>query len=222
MTRPASLQRRGSGRPTGVRATWGAGRQRLIEASVEVFGERGYASATVEEICRRANTVPNSLYYHFKSKERLLAAAIDHLGTALIEEIRGDVMEAAGIHPKLERLFERWKQLLRARPQFLRFLLSIQLEHGSSATDLGQSVRALLQKMRNALVEGIEREVGPQPDLEFVAQTMISLFEGAVLRIEFEGSASDVDVLFDDMRRTIELVLTDRIVRGGSQRRPPA
>ena len=43
-------------------------RERLIDAALEVFAERGYANATVEEITTAAGASRATFYLHFKSK----------------------------------------------------------------------------------------------------------------------------------------------------------
>ena len=47
-------------------------RQRILDAAANVFRQRGYALATLNEIAERADMQAGSLYYHFGSKEELL------------------------------------------------------------------------------------------------------------------------------------------------------
>jgi AcrR family transcriptional regulator len=46
-------------------------RQRLLEAAGEVFAQRGYKAATIQEISQRANANIASVNYHFRDKENL-------------------------------------------------------------------------------------------------------------------------------------------------------
>ena len=46
-------------------------RQRLLEAAGEVFAQRGYKAATIQEISHRANANIASVNYHFHDKENL-------------------------------------------------------------------------------------------------------------------------------------------------------
>ena len=52
-------------------------RQRLVEAAAEVFSERGYDGAGVQEIARRAGLTTGAIYGRFTGKAELLREAID-------------------------------------------------------------------------------------------------------------------------------------------------
>jgi AcrR family transcriptional regulator len=52
-------------------------RERLLEAAVQVFAERGYEAATIREICSRARANVAAVHYHFGDKKRLYCAIFD-------------------------------------------------------------------------------------------------------------------------------------------------
>lgn len=52
-------------------------RDRLLRAAIEVFSEHGYESATVREICRRAEANVAAVNYYFGDKKSLYAAIFD-------------------------------------------------------------------------------------------------------------------------------------------------
>jgi AcrR family transcriptional regulator len=53
-------------------------RQGLLEAAGEVFAAKGFAKATVREICDRAGANVAAIHYHFRDKEGLYREAIKH------------------------------------------------------------------------------------------------------------------------------------------------
>ncbi|WP_052666351.1 TetR/AcrR family transcriptional regulator [Nitriliruptor alkaliphilus] len=55
----------------------GDGRARILEAAAEVFAERGYDGARVQEIARRAGMTTGAIYAHFAGRHDLLLAATD-------------------------------------------------------------------------------------------------------------------------------------------------
>ncbi len=52
-------------------------RTRLLRAAITVFDRKGYTAASVREIVEMAGVTKPALYYHFGSKERLLAAVLE-------------------------------------------------------------------------------------------------------------------------------------------------
>ncbi|MBP9890276.1 MAG: CerR family C-terminal domain-containing protein [Planctomycetes bacterium] len=55
-----------------------ATRQRLLDAAAEVFARRGFASATIREICTEAQANVAAVNYHFRDKAALYEAVLDH------------------------------------------------------------------------------------------------------------------------------------------------
>ena len=51
-------------------------RERLLDAAIQVFSERGYAGAGVQEIARRAGLTTGAIYANFRGKADLLFEAI--------------------------------------------------------------------------------------------------------------------------------------------------
>jgi TetR/AcrR family transcriptional regulator, regulator of cefoperazone and chloramphenicol sensitivity len=51
---------------------------RLIEAGGEIFAEYGYKSSTIRMICRKAGAHVGAVNYHFRNKQGLFAAVLQH------------------------------------------------------------------------------------------------------------------------------------------------
>ncbi|MGI4982793.1 MAG: CerR family C-terminal domain-containing protein [Janthinobacterium lividum] len=72
-------------------------RQRIIDAAVGVFGERGFDAATTREIAQRAEVNPPALQYYFENKEGLYRACADHIASessARFEPVIGCIQQA--------------------------------------------------------------------------------------------------------------------------------
>jgi TetR/AcrR family transcriptional repressor of nem operon len=54
---------------------------RLLDAAMLVIRTRGYAGTTVDDICRAAGVTKGSFFHHFKSKDELAVATVDHFST---------------------------------------------------------------------------------------------------------------------------------------------
>jgi TetR/AcrR family transcriptional regulator, transcriptional repressor for nem operon len=53
---------------------------KLLNAALHVIRAKGYAAATVDDICRAAGVTKGSFFHHFKSKDDLALSATAHWG----------------------------------------------------------------------------------------------------------------------------------------------
>jgi AcrR family transcriptional regulator len=60
-------------------------RQRILDAAYVLFRRKGYTRVSMDEIAAAADVTKRTLYYHFESKDSLLAAKLEaqhHLSLA--------------------------------------------------------------------------------------------------------------------------------------------
>ncbi len=99
-------------------------RERLIDAALAVFGEKGVAGATVKEIAAGAKVAPGLLYHYFADKEALLKAVFDRHG--FVPQLR-ELLTALPDGPAEEVLREtalRFAALLAERTLFVQTLMA--------------------------------------------------------------------------------------------------
>jgi AcrR family transcriptional regulator len=80
-------------------------RQAFLDAARAVFGEQGYAEASVAEIVRRAGASVGSLYHHFGGKNELFVALYDQWDGDLGERAAaavGRAREAGEADPRVQ------------------------------------------------------------------------------------------------------------------------
>lgn len=56
-----------------------AGKEKILESALAEFADRGFDGARVDRIANEAGVNKALIYYHFKSKEELYAATMNHL-----------------------------------------------------------------------------------------------------------------------------------------------
>jgi AcrR family transcriptional regulator len=90
-------------------------RERIINESLRLFAERGYAATSVAEIEAAAGLSPGAggLYRHFKSKYEVLAAVINEHATRTRGQIAESLAELSGMEASAD-LEERLSHLCRA------------------------------------------------------------------------------------------------------------
>jgi len=205
-------------------------RERLLRAAVALFGDRGYAATSVGEICAHAGVARTALYWHFGNKEGLLAAVLERVGGSWIEEIQKAVYAAPGPLERLERLTRAWREIVLTRPALVRLPMSAALEQAEASPQVRAALARVMGRARAALVEGIEDSLGFSLEgLDLVAHTMLTLLQGAAIRLLVDPESTDLEALFAEFRRTVLLAVEDRMTpeqrsefarRVGSEPRP--
>jgi AcrR family transcriptional regulator len=68
-------------------------RQRVLDAALATFAERGYSDTAIDEVARASETSKGGLYFHFPSKQALFLALLDEMSQALLRRVT-DAMAA--------------------------------------------------------------------------------------------------------------------------------
>jgi AcrR family transcriptional regulator len=100
-----------------------AQRREVIEAAAtELFAERGYPGASIEEIARRAGVTPPVVYDHFDSKVDLYRQLLEaHF--ARLREIWGrDFPGSEGSSARVSRSFDAWFSYVEQHPAAAKML----------------------------------------------------------------------------------------------------
>ena len=102
-----------------------AERREVIErAAAEVFAERGYHGASIDEICRRSGVTAPVLYDHFSSKlplhTRLLERPRDELLALWRDTLAGD----EALEERLPRAIGAWAAYVQEHPYVPRMFFS--------------------------------------------------------------------------------------------------
>lgn len=190
-------------------------RERLLQGAIDLISERGYAATSVDAICRHAGTAKTALYWHFKSKEGLLNAIIERVNEDWIAEIGRSVDSIGEPAHRLDQLIAALREIVETKPHLLRLLLSILLERGDESAETRESIHKVFGRSGQALMRGIEHEIGHEvPRVDMVAHTILGLLQMALVRRLVDPN-TDLDIVFADLRRTIILIVADRVNNPG-------
>lgn len=186
-------------------------RERLLQGAIDLISERGYAATSVDAICRHAGTAKTALYWHFKSKEGLLNAIIERVNEDWIQEISKSTAPVGSPAERLDMLIAHLKQIVEHKPHILRLLLSVLLERGDDSEETRQSILRVFGRSGQAMIRAINVDLDkPLPRADMVAHTILGLLQMALVRKLVEPNL-DLDIVFADLRRTIILMVADRV-----------
>lgn len=124
-------------------------RRNLLEAAVEVVGERGYVDASVTSITTRANIAQGTFYNYFESKQDILDQLLPELGKVLLSYLGEQVSHTTYLERE-ERSLRAYFDFVRQHPSFYRILLEAQIyspdSYARHAQNLTRSYVAALGK----------------------------------------------------------------------------
>jgi len=183
-------------------------RARILDAAERLVGERGYAAASISMIVRESGLPASSIYWHFDSKEDLLATVVErgaerwHAAQARWSQYGGDL--AAFLGGTGDAVAEH--------PQFLRLLMMLNLDGQSAQRRARQSVR----RVWRAAEAGLERVMalyfglGESRREKALAARLgrftLAFIDGAFVDSQIDPDGTEMRALFADLAVALEAI----------------
>jgi TetR/AcrR family transcriptional regulator, transcriptional repressor for nem operon len=187
--------------PTAVLST----RERLIEAAIALFWERGYANTSMSELLSAAKANSGSFYHFFPSKEDLLLAVLDRYLALLHPALLGPAWE--GVDDPIERIFAL---LARYRMSILQTDCTFGCPIGRLALEIGPELEEVHRRLKKnfagwtaAVRECLERaadRLPPDTDLERLSAFVLAVMEGSVMLSRSYRSVQPFDQAVGELR----------------------
>ncbi len=165
----------------------------LLDAAEEVFAEKGFTSATLDDIAGAAGYTKGAIYKHFTAKEDLFLAVSNRYWRRYFDNF-AEVMSASTVvgERELEEIARRWRQLSRdrgAEHAALGMEFTLYLLRNPDARERIAAKRSeVVEALANFIVDGMER-LGATlliPPLTF-AQTLVATSDSVVLGSELDN-----------------------------------
>jgi len=108
------------------------GRDEILAAATDLFGEAGFDAVSISAIARRAGTSKANVFHHFGSKERLYLAVM-RSACQVFSRALEDAADADGdFGERLRTLIRHDLELMRANPDRSHLIMREVLESGES------------------------------------------------------------------------------------------
>jgi|SRR5579884_891367 len=147
-------------------------RERLLEATVEVVGDKGYVAATVGDIIGAARVSRTTFYEQFRDKEQCFIAAYEESARLHVEHVRAAAKQPGGTLQRLQAGVRAYLEVLAGDPAYARVSLVEVLAAGPGAAAARDAVHGRYAEMlRKWQVEARSENQGvpPMPDEVFDA-----------------------------------------------------
>ena len=203
-------------RPDRRKLKGAASRERILVAATELFSTRGYAATGLQEVCRRAGIEKAALYWHFGSKEGLLAAVVDRMDAEFVEHVAKRVSQTASPDDRLDVFIDGLKRLVAERGHLVRLSLSVVLERSSVSSEARDAMQNIFDRTRDAVVRGFESALGASlPDLDLIARLALAYLDEAAVRDVVDPEHVEHDRFFAHLRRLIVLDIAHQVHTSG-------
>lgn len=172
---------------------------RLLEAALDVFAERGFHGASIENICERAGFTRGAFYSNFSSKDELFFALFDARGKELIDLLRTALDQSRDSSDPIGAFVSIIDQKGPVQRQW--YLVSTEftlyaIREPAAAAALAEHDRVLRHEsvsVINELVSTANREL--TIDAELITRLATALREGAAAQVYVEPDAIDARML---------------------------
>jgi Transcriptional regulator len=169
-------------------------RERIVAMSAELFNQRGYAGASINDIIEATGIKKGGIYRYFNSKDEIALEAYEHaVGVVGSKFTEAENMTNTAAD-RLLSFFHVYADVVHNPP----FVGGCPLQNTAVESDdthpllrerAKLSLSQTLARMKAIILEGIEHgEFKPNLDVDAMATFALSLLEGGIMLSKLEGS----------------------------------
>lgn len=192
-------------------------RNEILSAALEVFIEKGYDKASMDDIVRASGLSKGTLYWYFKNKEALFVDLIVFIGEQFMQSMNSTLAASADLSASdaLRNIVNSTAEYIMQEPRFTAMLTDMFLQASQNEGKL-QALTAFYTNYIDVLEQVIQQgitagEFRTIDDTHDYASAMAGAIDGVGLQImlDFTNSAHDLFSI------VIEAFITD-LTTGGT------
>ena len=199
-------------------------RRKIVDAAASLMAERGFAGTSIAAVSKRSGLPSGSIYWHFESKEALLAEVVEEGARRWFDALLVNTRLPVDPAGRATALLEASATSLEQQPEFLRLLILIALERRKAdkatiAVIRRVRARALrhVRDILSALLIAFDPEHAEQLADEF-ARLVLCVADGAFIANQIDPRETDIRGLFDLMRRALAALAWDLLETSADRR----
>jgi AcrR family transcriptional regulator len=184
-------------------------REQILDATEKLMSTRGYAATSISDIRKACGLPPSSIYWHFGSKEGVLAAVMERGANRFFAAIPS-WQEAGG---KLQTRASEAANLLAQHPDFLRlfYMLSLERNDDPAVTDVVRRVRdTAIAAFRDAISHLLPDHTPPAKAKRVVAELTafaVAHSDGIFFAGHLEPETTDVPRMYKRLWQAVTALM---------------
>jgi AcrR family transcriptional regulator len=169
-------------------------RKQILDASLRLFSEKGFARTSVRDIAHAAGITDAAISYHFASKRELFEALFEERGiTSALTELERAVISA----PPCETFTGIARSALNIMQRNRDFMKVLFSEATNEDPIASEDYRMVTERWRKAMArmlgDFVEQEQLPAMDVELVSKQLVELPIGAFLDQIMSGESRQME-----------------------------
>jgi len=173
-------------------------REDILEAAAQVFRQKGFHGASMNDIAEAVNLQKASLYHHVSSKQEILLEILDRALQLLLERISSITTQNIPADQKLRLMIREYMQILAENVDLATVLL---FEH--RALERRQHARHVPNRdkfealWRDVLTEGVDKKIFKCDDIALATRALLGLMNWTITWYREDGDKS-IEQIADD------------------------
>ncbi|MBK9926781.1 MAG: TetR family transcriptional regulator [Anaerolineales bacterium] len=173
-------------------------RQDILEAAAQIFREKGFHGASMNDIAEAVNLQKASLYHHVASKQEILLDILDQALQLLLDRISSIATQNTPADKKLRLMVREYMQILAENVDLATVLL---FEH--RALERRQHARHVPTRdqfeslWRDVLTEGVKAKLFLCEDIPLTARALLGLMNWTITWYRPDGEKT-IEQIADD------------------------
>ncbi len=156
-------------------------KERILEAALEVFAQKGFHTATMDEIAERGGVGKGTLYRYFDTKEKLFGELV----RLRLDELEGRVVSAIDGHDDVLTMIAKhiriYFEFFDRNQHLYRLVVQEQLDLGEQAPDMYfRKVMRALPNLKRKVYEGSQQGILKDVDFQTVFYGTMGFVHGVI------------------------------------------
>lgn len=187
-------------------------RNKIIQAALVIFAEKGFQDSTISEISKAANVSEATVYEYFKTKEELLFAIPEEITEEAYNEWMTVLPYLRGTESKIRAMVQGYMNLYMKNAQYTALImLQLKTNRNFLKTDAYKLIRDVAGKLMSIIQEGIDDGTFKKnTDALLVRSMILGSIEHLCIRWLLLGGPSNlvdsvdplIDIILDGIRTT--------------------
>ncbi len=184
-------------------------KDRIMEAALHIFAEKGFQNATITEISKEAGVSEATIYEYFGTKEDLLFAIPEKISNQTYDESSKILPYIKGVEGKLRAILLSYFNLYQFNPHYsalvlLQLMSNKRFRETPAHAAIRRSAHRLLDCIREGITEGTFKK---DADAYLIRSMLMGTIEHLFIQWHMQGRPKTEKSIMDMLDPFIEIVL---------------